>query len=126
MPRTVSDAGHFVEPCLLRVYLFNELRHFFFSLVSGIAVTLLHQPDQLIKVTADPVKIVVGQFTPGLFDLTANLHPFTSQYISIESYVHHCLLHLIEINIRAKSPTRKTLLLFCRVVHYTIQKRGLL
>ena len=108
MPRTVSSARHNSEVYLPGIHLFDEVRDFFFSLLSAIAVTLLHQASQFIEAAADTVKVIVGQFSPGLFRLAAYLFPFTGQYISIESYVHGYLLYRIQIYIRAQGRHHKT------------------
>ena len=44
IPHTENDVGYLGEACLLHVYLFNEVRDFFFCLLFGVAVALLHQP----------------------------------------------------------------------------------
>jgi putative endonuclease len=123
MPRTENSARHNSEIYLPGIYLFDEVCDFFFGLLFGIAITLLHQTSQFIEAAIDTVKVIVSQFSPGLFRLAADLFPFTGQYISIESYVHSYLLYLFASHSHSGArPSSQNTVSVLYVENYTIPK----
>src|SRR5277367_7037618 len=58
-----------------------ELFQFFFGLLFGISVALLEPTCDLLSVSFNDFKIVVGKFSPLLFQLTLNLLPLAFHYV---------------------------------------------
>src|SRR4029077_17765483 len=47
------------------------------GLIASIPVSLLDQTDQLVLLTANPVDVVIGEFTPPGFEFAAHLLPLS-------------------------------------------------
>jgi hypothetical protein len=58
---------------------------FLFGVLTGLAVLLLDQTDELIGFATHPVQVVVGEFTPPFFDLTPHFLPLTFKYVFVQA-----------------------------------------
>jgi hypothetical protein len=58
---------------------------FLFGVLTGIAVLLLDQTDELIGFASYPVQVVVGEFTPPFFDLTPHFLPLAFKYVFVQA-----------------------------------------
>jgi hypothetical protein len=61
----------------------GELVDFLFRFLLALAILFLDFADQAIPFTADAIHVVIGQFTPALFDIPLELVPFTHQLLAI-------------------------------------------
>src|SRR5512132_210765 len=68
--------------CLVAILLEAPL-NLLLGLLASISVSLLYQTDQLVLLTADPVEVVIGEFTPPRFHLAAHLLPLSCQDVLV-------------------------------------------
>src|SRR5882724_2431735 len=64
-------------PVCLVVILLKAPLDLLLGLLASISVSLLYQTDQLVLLTADPLEVVIGEFTPPRFQLAAHLLPLS-------------------------------------------------
>src|SRR4030095_1226448 len=90
--------------CLVAILLVAPL-NLLFGLLASISVSLLYQTDQLVLLTADPVEVVIAEFTPPRFELAAHLLPLSCQDVLVHginlNIVFHFQYLLLQIKVRA-------------------------
>src|SRR5215471_15084361 len=74
----------------------QKIIHFFFSLLTGVAVALLQLADKFFCVPLNLVDVIVGQFSPPRTNVSLYLKPFTFENIFIHNRPFACLwaMHL--------------------------------
>src|SRR5882724_3063395 len=64
------------------------------GLLASISISLLYQTDQLVLLTADPVEVVIGEFTPPRLKLAAHLLPLSCQDVLVHGIGLNIVFHL--------------------------------
>src|SRR4030095_17108534 len=79
--------------CLVAILLEAPL-NLLFRLLASISVSLLYQTAQLVLLTADPVEVVIGEFTPPRFELAAHLLPLSCHDVLVHGIGLDIVFHL--------------------------------
>src|SRR5262245_29177512 len=73
---------------MLTLRAFNDTSNLDLRVFASITIALLDDAHQHILATSDPLRIVIGQFSPPLLHPSSDLFPSTSQNIFVHNHVH--------------------------------------
>ena len=60
---------------------------FLFGALAGVAISLLEHADDLFGIAACLFQVIVGEFTPPLFELAAHSLPLAIEYVLVHNVI---------------------------------------